>query len=195
MTVVIPEPQAVIDVDQLTALESAIIERLPTIDDTDQLTDMLARAQALETYLRSQAMQAPARAIARRIEVRIGELLGEPYHGPVLPHEVTPNRRHEFRRLAAAAAEGRIEDWAVSRRALLQQVNGTDDARPRVTAADEFALLLRRLARINELLDGIDMRKAGRGGRHSASHDEALRRVARVTARLDRFREEMETPQ
>jgi len=46
-----------------------------------QLGEWLRQAAALETYMRGKEMQRPMMGASRRIEGRIGQLLGEPGKG------------------------------------------------------------------------------------------------------------------
>ena len=120
-------------------LECAIANVVPDTDDVDLLLEWQARAEAFATYLKDKDARAPMLGAARRIEARIGELLGPAEMGinqhsegsVVTEGSLTRHQRHEFRTLAAGVSagilryddlEGRINSWQGSRRSLLTMV-------------------------------------------------------------------------
>jgi site-specific DNA-methyltransferase (adenine-specific) len=136
----IPDPAALTDRARLVELETHVFDALATVTEPELLTDAQRRAAALETYLRGRDGVEVAQGITREIEIRIGELLGEP--GPVgtnqhssRPHAdgLERQRRDEFWRLAEAAAADRLppRPRRMSRRALLEIADRRD--RPAVT--------------------------------------------------------------
>ena len=103
---------------------------LPTPKLQDKALDWaeeqwLKQAAALETYMRGKEMQRPMMGASRRIEGRIGQLLG-PAPGSGVDEE-TPHaefihfeRRREFRLLSRALANEcglTADEWRKSRRA------------------------------------------------------------------------------
>jgi alkanesulfonate monooxygenase SsuD/methylene tetrahydromethanopterin reductase-like flavin-dependent oxidoreductase (luciferase family) len=95
------------------------------IDDLDTLQEWRAQAAALEAYLRSKDLQRPMLGAQRRVEARIGELLGEsPGRGraEMTPHADSFSRdgdRADFRLLARGFASLTDDEWRKSRRALV----------------------------------------------------------------------------
>lgn len=107
-------------------IEAAVAERVPLIDDIELLNEWRAQAAALETYLRSRELQRPMLGAQRRVEARIGQLLGDANetNGKPLSHAIKAldraNDRLDFRILARGfdtKLDG--DDWRKSRRALV----------------------------------------------------------------------------
>lgn len=103
----IPDPSAV-DLDRARELASAIVVWAEECDDLTALEDARAKVAAIETYLRrrGEAVAAEIATADRRLEVRIGALLGPaPGAGPgrgktsVAP-DLSRHNRHEFRQMA-----------------------------------------------------------------------------------------------
>jgi len=90
--------------DQVATIEHHVAIGVAAITSIDALKEWLAQMAALEAYLRGREMQAPALGAARRVEGRIGQLLGEPQRGKVQHHNVDlhDNLIFEFRLLARA---------------------------------------------------------------------------------------------
>jgi len=93
-------------------LEQRVATALPSIANIDLLQDAQARLLALEAYLSKKGIAGPAMGAARRIEARIGELLGPPR----LDHDrskgttsvgtdVDRQDRSDFRRIAVLAQD------------------------------------------------------------------------------------------
>jgi hypothetical protein len=78
----IPAPSA-ISVEQVTALAAAIEVWAETVDDVDALEAARAQVAAIETYLRRRhdAAAAEIARANRKLEVRVGQLLGEARNG------------------------------------------------------------------------------------------------------------------
>ena len=77
------------------------------------LEEWRAQARALEQYLRDRELQGPMLGVQRRVEARIGELLGEPKRG-VHAESVTTDSgvqkdaRSDFRILAHGLKRGGV---------------------------------------------------------------------------------------
>jgi N6-adenosine-specific RNA methylase IME4 len=122
-----------ITAERVKAIEQQVTRVLADLDDIDALDDWRARARAMEAYLRSPELQRPMLGAQRRIEARIGQLLGKPLKGKENELSVMtdnfPERmeRVDFRILARALA-GECEpdltddEWRKSRRALVALV-------------------------------------------------------------------------
>jgi N6-adenosine-specific RNA methylase IME4 len=111
-------------------LERSIAARVADIDDINLLEEWRAQAKALEGYLRGKEMQRPILGAARRIEARIGALVG--YHGSIkikdaqrAEHRISDQIVSEFHILSRALAgecEITDEQWRKSRRALVSLI-------------------------------------------------------------------------
>lgn len=125
----LPKPGAAVAAHRVEEIEQLVAESVAAIDDLDLLDDWRAQARALEAYLRGKELQRPILGAQRRIEARIGQILGEPSHAPgsVTHAEHLERRadRHDFR-LLARALDGDcplgLEEWRKSRRALVSLV-------------------------------------------------------------------------
>lgn len=121
----IPKRGTAITADVVAAIEAAAIERLPTVNDINLLLEWGNQAAALEIYLRGKELQGPILGARRRVEARIGQLLGEAKLGS--HHSVTTegakldkDDRADFRILAKAFLISLdLEQWRTSRRALV----------------------------------------------------------------------------
>lgn len=115
---------------QVAELERRVIEAIADVDDLSELAEWRAQAAALEAYLRGRELQRPMLGAARRIEGRIGQLLGERTsggRGQKGPHadSIERQRREEFRLLGRALSGDcplTEEEWRKSRRALVAVV-------------------------------------------------------------------------
>lgn len=132
----IPQPSQLVDV--LTMCQS-IEAQLPYVDDVAVLKDGAAKLRAIDEYVAltsSEGRQAIA-ATVRRIEVRVGEVLGRVEFGertdlqPSVVTEgsaLTKHERHDFRQMAshpeiveAEIAKG-SDEHPTSRRQVLQAI-------------------------------------------------------------------------
>jgi N6-adenosine-specific RNA methylase IME4 len=142
----IPKPGTAIAASRLEQLERETAAALAEITDVDVLEEARLRASALEHYLRGRGLQGPMLGTQRRIEARIGQLLGEPKPGARTDLQ-PPNRasevvyhdpdRQAFRLLARALA-GELEldpdGWRRSRRTLVAHVRRELGLRPSTPA-------------------------------------------------------------
>ena len=129
---VIPKVGSPITADAVAEIERIVAQRIAKTDDIDTLKEWRAQAAALESYLRSRGLQRPMLGAQRRVEARIGQLLGPaPGRGK---KELSPHadlfhreRREEFRLLARAFGcakykDWKDENWQKSRRALVSLI-------------------------------------------------------------------------
>jgi len=121
----LPSNQA-IAASKAVAIEQEVAARLPEIDDVGIALEWLGGARALTAYLRDKEARGPMHGAQRRLEARIGQLLGDAQMGrpkSSVTTELLKTERHEFR-LMRRALDGRFEgeDWWVSRRAMLRAI-------------------------------------------------------------------------
>lgn len=128
---VLPQGGSPVTAAQLIAIEAKLSAVLGTIDNIDHLEEWRAQAKALEAYLRSRELQRPMLGAQRRIEGRIGQLMGDPLIGGRGKLSTMPesfDRQHlgaDFRLLARALSGDCTltdEEWQKSRRALVSLV-------------------------------------------------------------------------
>lgn len=118
----LPRPGLPIAASDVEKWEASVAERIGAIDDIGILQDWRAQAAALETYLRSRGLQRPMLGAQRRVEARIGQLLGEPSHVPGSSRhaeDFNDDQRNNFRLLARGFGCLDAEEWRKSRRALV----------------------------------------------------------------------------
>ena len=126
----LPQAGAAISVDDAQRWERQVIAAVAVVEDVERLDEWRNQAAALETYLRGKEMQAPMMGAQRRIEARIGQLLGPAperggkemsHHADSFHREV----RREFR-LMAKAFNGECDvsdiEWRTSRRGLVSLI-------------------------------------------------------------------------
>jgi cell division protein FtsB len=125
--ILIPSAGSPITVHDVVQIESTIAQQVATITDLSTLDEMRAKADALARYLAGKELHGPMLGAPRRIEARIGQLLGEaPGHGPgrgeKMPREqsfISGADRVRFRQLARGFEVLTDEQWRQSRRAVL----------------------------------------------------------------------------
>ena len=105
-------------------LEQSVSQRVAKINDIDKLKEWRDQAAALEAYLRSRGLQRPMLGAQRRVEGRIGQLLGDPSdnkggRGKTLSHAegFSYELRHQFRVLALAFECCDDDEWRRPNRA------------------------------------------------------------------------------
>lgn len=103
---VIPRASTLTTPQQVAEVAAALVAWADTVDDIAQVKDASAKWAAICEYVRRTSREgvAEAEGALRRLEMRVGELLGEAKTGrPNLPREVdiADNRVHEFRQMAA----------------------------------------------------------------------------------------------
>ena len=127
----VPDPGSRVAAEDVARWERQIAEIVRDVDDVKLLNEWRARAAALETYLRGKELQRPMMGAQRRVEARIGELLGTVGQGArtdlTSGHEqklVPEYDRVDFRVLARAFDGCTLteEEWRKSRRALVSLI-------------------------------------------------------------------------
>ena len=128
----LPSSADLVTPDQAALIERHIAVEIHQLDDMGTANEWLARADALAAYLKHKESEGPMLGAMRRVEARIGELLGEApgrgrkemgQHADSFHREI----RSEFRALAHAVRRGVLcydddsddSPWRASRRALL----------------------------------------------------------------------------
>lgn len=126
---VVPKPGALISPDSIAALEAQVTHAIAMVDDLDTLQEWRSQAAALEAYLRGRDLNGPMRAAQRKVEARIGQLLGMAQvgnpHGKLISHarEISSTDRQRFRILARGLERGLTdEEWRSSREPLLKLI-------------------------------------------------------------------------
>jgi 16S rRNA G966 N2-methylase RsmD len=126
----LPKRGAPITVADVERIEAGVIEQLTQVTDIGEADEWRRKAKGIEAYLRSPELQKPMLGAQRRIEARIGQMLGPAEnHGPATFHhdgrfKLIPNHtdRHDFRILAKALEQPELllpKEWRQSRRALV----------------------------------------------------------------------------
>lgn len=128
----LPAVGSALSAEQIAQLERRVIENVATVSDIDALTEWRAQASALEAYLRGREMQRPMMGASRRIEGRIGQLLGPAVRGRPAGgsnshrDEINHSELREQFRLLGRALSGECplteEEWRKTRRALVAVV-------------------------------------------------------------------------
>lgn len=122
------------------AIERHIAEHVREINDCDALLEWLAQAKALASYLATRkGAQGPMQGAQRRIEARIGEMLGPAENrgpatvdrGPRL-REIDRNTRQDFRLIARAFDDAPLDDeeWRHSRSTVIRIIRERLDLVP-----------------------------------------------------------------
>lgn len=117
----IPSKGSPLTAEMVTRIEQRVAKSIAHIHDIDSLQEWRAQAAALEAYLRSRGLQRPMLGAQRRVEARIGQLLGKPKIGVMTPISGDSHLREDFRILAHAFNDVPLTDheWQKSRRALV----------------------------------------------------------------------------
>ena len=127
----LPAKNSPVTAAQLIAIESKVSSTLRKVNNLEELQEWHAKARALEAYLRSPELQRPMLGAQRRIEARIGELLGNPLKGgrgklSGMPEGFDHKHLAADFRLIARALSGdcplTADEWRKSRRALVSLV-------------------------------------------------------------------------
>lgn len=132
----IPKVGSKISAKMVADIETQIVKLLPKIGSIEEAEEFRAQAAALESYLRDKGLQKPMLGTQRRIEARIGQILGPALgHGPgrgkkaqhdegLIEHD---QDRSDFR-ILAHALDGKCkpeltdDEWRKSRRAFVSLV-------------------------------------------------------------------------
>src|SRR5258706_6256109 len=73
---VLPKAGGPITATQVERIEAGVIAALPMITDRDEAEEWRRKAKAIEAYLRSPELQKPMLCAQRRVEDRIGAVVG-----------------------------------------------------------------------------------------------------------------------
>jgi N6-adenosine-specific RNA methylase IME4 len=123
----LPTRGAPITADDVQRIEAIVAERVNLVDDVQVLREWQAQAAALEAYLRSKDLQRPMLGAQRRVEARIGQLLGadirEVENSGHDLSSIESGLRQDCRILARAFnCLSDDDEWRKSRRALVALV-------------------------------------------------------------------------
>jgi hypothetical protein len=148
LAITLPSRGSAVTLDSLMAAERQLASAALLTDDFDRLEEWRSQARALEQYLSAKKLHGPMQGAQRRIEARIGQLLGEAEPGKRTDLEprqrddgvVRHNQdRHDFR-LLARALSGDItlteDEWRKSRRGLVQLIKDRIAETERMSAVD-----------------------------------------------------------
>lgn len=124
---IVPKPGTALVLEDIEVIEARVAQQVREIDDVQTLEEWRAQAAALEAYLRGKELNGPMLGAQRRVEARIGQLLGGCTQGTradlTSPHAVksiSSTDRQRFRILARGLEHGLSEeDWRNSRTALV----------------------------------------------------------------------------
>ncbi len=129
----LPAPGAPLTATQVLHIEGEVVATVHLVDEIGPALEWKSKAKAIEAYLRSPELQRPLLGAQRRIEGRIGQLLGEPIHGgsqvghAQLEHNLLIDKHDRFDfRLLGRALSGECplteDEWRKSRRSLVALV-------------------------------------------------------------------------
>lgn len=127
----LPARKKGVTAEQVLAIEAYIARTVLELNDIEAIDEWRARARAFEAYLRSPELQRPMAGAQRRVEGRIGQLLGKPLTRGQLNSSGIPeefDRQHlgaDFRLLGRALSGDCAltdDEWRKSRRALVALV-------------------------------------------------------------------------
>lgn len=208
------EPASLVAVDQQCAAIETWAEECGSVPELQDATHKLA---AIDEYLLRTSSEGRGRVAAamRRLEVRIGHLVGPPQTGrrtdlePVerdrqVGWDLPKDRRSQFRQMAqhADVVEEEIarstDDNPVTHRGVMRAVRAAKagEAPPpkpkEQSDMDEYLKLFRTLKLMNAALDDIDVKAAIRGSRTHRLAKEAVKRTDRVVTKLIKFRDGVE---
>lgn len=129
----LPVPQELVTVEKAQQIEQSVFEALPLLNDIAAADEWLRQAGAVEAYLHGRKAQPFMRGAQRRLEARIGQLLGPAERGR--PEEnnyshdcnlmIPRADRITFRQLAQALGGNVVlsdDEWRNSRRKVVQLI-------------------------------------------------------------------------
>jgi hypothetical protein len=145
--------------EDVERFEYQVAQAVTTVDDLAELQEWHAKFEALEHYWKSRELHGPMLGAQRRVEARIGQLLGEPQVGR--PKENSPcvgdfsrhhNDRTDFRILARGFGKLSDDEWRQSRSKLVALIRQKFPPEPRSPAHVER---IRELASAGEITKAI----------------------------------------
>lgn len=125
----VPPKGTAISIQDLEDVEASVAKSVAEISDLETLQEWRAQAAALEAYLRGRDLAGPMLGAQRRVEARIGQLLGDAHEaqcrpGGALPSAVkgvSPQDRNRFRILARGLEHGLPDyEWRSARDPLIK---------------------------------------------------------------------------
>lgn len=159
----VPKPGAPITLDAVVAMEAQVSSAIMAVDDIETLKEWRSQAMALETYLHGKALSGPMRAAQRKVEARIGQLLGDASacvggRGKSVPcaEQISRVDRQRFRILARGLEQGLPdEEWRRGRDALIAVIQERFPMARRVSASITETGQVRkpRSERVREIAD------------------------------------------
>ena len=144
----IPEPGTV-DLDRARDLAASVVAWAEQCDDITELEEARAKVAAIETYLRrrGEAVAAEIATADRKLEVRIGALLGpakvgRPETSVATDGSLSQDNRHEFRKMAEHQDVPEVADAinnGASRREVLTRIKTHRQRQADQAITDEIA--------------------------------------------------------
>src|SRR5262245_44145384 len=126
----LPVPTELISVDEAKHIERSVCDMLPVVVDIPSACEWLRQADAVDAYLQGRKARPFVRGAQRRLEARIGQLLGDAERGKHLSFDhdrmIAKDDRRYFRIEARALPEGDVQlsddEWRNSRRQVVALV-------------------------------------------------------------------------
>lgn len=160
---VLPRVGTAITLPDVQLVEAQIAQSIATVTDLETLEEWQARAAALAQYLKGKELHGPMLGAQRRVEARIGQLLGEAHNGgdkkqfPRVETAISPVDRNRFRILARGLDRGLAdEEWRSSRKdliALIQERYPVARRQPEVVVQKDGVIKKSRPERAKEIRD------------------------------------------
>lgn len=127
----LPKVGGALTLPNVEQLEAQVAKSITNIDDLETLEEWHAQAAALAQYLKGKALHGPMLGAQRRVEARIGQLLGDAEtaqrSGKALPvpqaEQVSRVDRNRFRILARGLEKGLPDEaWRASREDVIKLI-------------------------------------------------------------------------
>lgn len=186
VAVSLPTPGAAVTLEQMEGVEHAIALSLPLMNDIREIEEQRDKAAAIEKYLKGKQTHLPALGAQRRLEARIGQLLGPTSQGG-RPTEENPTHAEGIHRagdkadfrILARALDGKCElskdDWRQSRRALVAFIKYQTREDDEAMLAEEIEHTIESNSKPNNVLnvpEGMTVEEFGHMG--LAKEDEGM---------------------
>lgn len=185
----LPRAGTAITLPDVEQVEAQVAQSIATIDDLETLEEWQARAAALAQYLKGKELHGPMLGAQRRVEARIGQLLGSPKCGPkqssLASEDSVPRMdRHRFRILARGLELGlSADDWRQSRRdliALIQEKYPVARRQPEVVVQKDGIVKKARGERAKEIARlAADGHRAAQIAERINLDEERVRKIAK----------------